>query len=77
MKITKRVALYFFGLSLILPAGDFPLWGGEDILAKFGVNRLYRNIDAPDFALPDLKGRKRSLSEFRGKFIMLNFWATW
>jgi hypothetical protein len=77
MKVTKRVALYFFGLSLILLAGDFPLWGGEDHLAKFGVNRLDKKIDAPEFTLPDLKGTKRSLSEFRGKFIMLNFWATW
>ncbi len=77
MKVTKRVALYFFGLSLILLTGDIPLWGGEDLLVKFGVNRLAKKIDAPEFNLPDLKGTKRSLSEFRGKFIMLNFWATW
>jgi hypothetical protein len=77
MKVTKRVAFYFFGLSLILPAGDFPLWGGEDHLAKFGVNKLDKKIDAPEFTLLDLKGRKRSLSDFQGRFIMLNFWATW
>ena len=77
MKVTKPVALYFFGLSLIFLAGDFPLWGGENHLAKFGVNRLDKKIDAPEFTLPDLTGTKRSLSEFRGKFIMLNFWATW
>ena len=77
MKVTRRVSLVFFGLSLILLAGDFPLWGGEDHLAKFGVNRLDKKIDSPEFTLPDLKGTKRSLSEFRGKFIMLNFWATW
>jgi len=77
MKVTKRVAFYFFGISLILPAGDFPLWGGEDHLAKFGVNKLDKKIDAPEFTLLDLKGRKRSLSDFQGRFIMLNFWATW
>jgi hypothetical protein len=77
MKVTRRIALYFFGLSLILLAGDFPLWGEEDPLAKWGVYRLDKKIDAPEFTLPDLTGRKRSLSDFRGKFIMLNFWATW
>jgi hypothetical protein len=77
MKVTKRVAFYFFGLSLILLAGDFPLWGGEDHLAKFGVNKLDKKIDAPEFTLLDLKGRKRSLSDFQGRFILLNFWATW
>lgn len=32
---------------------------------------------APDFALPDLDGKKRRLSEFAGKVVLLNFWATW
>ena len=77
MKVTKRVALYFFGLSIILLTCDYPLWGGEDHLAKFGAYRLDKKIDAPEFTLPDLDGRKRSLSDFQGKFIMLNFWATW
>ncbi len=31
----------------------------------------------PDFTLPDLEGRKRSISEWDGKVILLNFWATW
>lgn len=30
-----------------------------------------------DFSLPDLQGNQRSLSEFRGKWVVLNYWATW
>lgn len=30
-----------------------------------------------DFSLPDLNGKKHALSEWRGKVIVLNFWATW
>jgi len=30
-----------------------------------------------DFSLPDLEGKQRSLSEFRGKWVVLNYWATW
>ncbi len=30
-----------------------------------------------DFSLPDLDGKKHSLNEWRGKVIVLNFWATW
>jgi cytochrome c biogenesis protein CcmG/thiol:disulfide interchange protein DsbE len=32
---------------------------------------------APDFTLKDGEGRKVSLSDFRGKVVLLNFWATW
>lgn len=32
---------------------------------------------APDFALETLDGKKVHLSDFRGKKIILNFWATW
>jgi peroxiredoxin len=32
---------------------------------------------APDFTLTDLQGREVSLASFRGKRVMLNFWATW
>jgi len=32
---------------------------------------------APDFQLLNLDGQTVSLSDFRGKPVMLNFWATW
>ncbi len=32
---------------------------------------------APDFTLQDLNGQSVSLSSFRGKPVLLNFWATW
>jgi len=32
---------------------------------------------APAFTLPDLDGRSVSLSDFSGKVVVVNFWATW
>ena len=32
---------------------------------------------APDFTLEDMQGKKVSLSDFRGKIVVMNFWATW
>jgi cytochrome oxidase Cu insertion factor (SCO1/SenC/PrrC family) len=77
MKVTKRVGLYFLVIFLVLLAGDFRLWAQEDPLAKWGVHRLDPKIAAPEFTLPDLNGNQRSLSDFQGKFVLLNFWATW
>ncbi len=35
------------------------------------------NSPAIDFTLPNIKGENFSLKQFRGKVILLNFWATW
>ena len=32
---------------------------------------------AADFTLRDLDGREHKLSDYRGKIVFLNFWATW
>ncbi len=32
---------------------------------------------APDFTLKDLSGKKVSLADYRGKAVLINFWATW
>ena len=32
---------------------------------------------ATDFALRDLAGKTHSLADYRGKLVLLNFWATW
>lgn len=34
-------------------------------------------VDAPDFTLPTIQGKSVSLDEYRGKVVLLNFWATW
>ncbi len=44
----------------------------EDV--KVGIQKGNR---APDFTLLDLEGNKVELSDFRGKKVVLNFWATW
>ncbi|HEY8956200.1 TlpA disulfide reductase family protein [Chitinophaga sp.] len=32
---------------------------------------------APDFTLPDPSGKMISLSSFRGKYVLVDFWASW
>ena len=36
-----------------------------------------RSLVAPDFTLPDLDGRLHSLSQLRGRKVLLNSWASW
>ncbi len=39
--------------------------------------RTLKSLDALDFSLPDLAGRMHSLSEYRGKKVLLVSWASW
>lgn len=38
---------------------------------------IRENSVAPDFSLPDLAGQRVDLSSYRGKVVLLDFWATW
>ena len=35
------------------------------------------SLEAPDFTLPDINGKLHSLSDFRGKKVLLVTWASW
>ena len=64
-KFLVRAALLVFSLLLVLFA--------------FRVKTLRPShpYPAPDFTLRDLSGNPVDLSSFRGKGVVLNFWATW
>ena len=42
-----------------------------------GLTALEDRPLAPDFELKDLDGNSHQLSDYRGKVLIINFWATW
>lgn len=34
-------------------------------------------MEAPSFSLPDMAGKRVSLSDFKGKWVVLDFWGSW
>lgn len=34
-------------------------------------------LEVPDFAFPDINGKQISLSDHKGKVVLVNIWATW
>lgn len=68
MMIDRRQVLSVLAASVLpahVSANDLPL------------AELPGSVEAPAFALPDLSGRARRLSEFRGRPVLVNFWAVW
>jgi len=47
------------------------------ILTAPGLRAAYESDEPVDFTLQQLHGETVSLSEFRHKWVVLNYWATW
>lgn len=45
--------------------------------AKPVANESLEGQPAPAFTLPDLDGKSRTLADWPGKWMLVNFWATW
>jgi thiol-disulfide isomerase/thioredoxin len=47
----------------------------ESMIAR--MEKVQIGSEAPDFTLPDVDGNPVSLSSFRGKYVLVDFWASW
>ncbi len=83
--ITLRQVITWAAVGLIVVVGIWLLDGGRPFSSgeasgetgddPGAAPRIGR--PAPDFVLNNLEGKPIRLSDFRGKTVFLNFWATW
>jgi len=70
------ILISVFIVALFLSAWE--LTGAEkDPLAAFGAVKFNEGTRAPGFSMENLTGDQVNLADFRGKVVLLNFWATW
>ena len=77
----KNIFLYWVIFSiLILLLGLFWIWYSKVPPTSSSENLIsapQKGFLAPDFSLSDMDGQTITLSELKGKPIMINFWASW
>jgi len=66
-RIHQLTAMVLIGLLSALPA----------MAGLAGLDPVLPRTEAPAFTLKDLEGTTHSLSDYRGKVVLINFWATW
>ncbi len=78
----KRLNRFILIISMFLPvAVTFPAAGGnhaaqiERLQKELGIEKI--SDKTPDFQLISFAGDSISLKNYRGKFLILHFWATW
>ena len=63
---TFLIPKIYLGISVLVLSLAGPSFAGEDT-----------PVNAPPFSLPSLDGRELTLSDYQGKYLLVNFWATW
>lgn len=48
-----------------------------DLMASINIQHIAKPVSAPDFELLSVNDERVGLSRYRGKVILLSFWATW
>ncbi len=58
-------------------AGGGSAWAHAPEQHQFRLVEFKRPLPAPDFSAENARGGETALADFRGRYVLLNFWATW
>lgn len=87
----KKFLISIASILLVLLILDLTVLKDDGLVNKFSQGEKYEKAKnpeklpiglkigerAPEFTLKDLNGKTISLSDFKGKRVLLNFWASW
>jgi cytochrome c biogenesis protein CcmG/thiol:disulfide interchange protein DsbE len=64
-------------IALVVASGIYGVLRHRSEEREQHIRALANRTPAPDFSLTDLQGQPLQLASFRGKVILLDYWATW
>jgi peroxiredoxin len=72
LKLSLTILFVFIAAALVI----LLLRNGRDSTVT-SITQIQVGFPAPNFTFPDLNGQQVSLSDHRGKVVLVNIWATW
>jgi peroxiredoxin len=69
----RKTSTVFVVIALLVTLVGLPAFDGWSMGSRVPAV----GMQAEDFSLIDLEGKPQSLGHYRGKIVLLNFWATW
>jgi len=70
---SRRTNTVFVVIALLVALVGLPAFDGWSMGSRVPTV----GMQSEDFSLIDLEGKSQSLSQYRGKIVLVNFWATW
>lgn len=67
----KLIFMAAFAIMTVLGAA------AQDADSRYATELLKPGTEAPDFTLKDINGTEHTLSQLRGNYVVLDFWASW
>ncbi|MDA8090176.1 MAG: TlpA disulfide reductase family protein [Nitrospiraceae bacterium] len=73
LKVYKQLNSSFLKILLLFVFGFFLLFSGSTgfLTSSWAAEK------APDFSMKGIDGKTYTLADYKGKVVLLNFWATW
>ena len=78
--MAKNISLICAILALIAVATlvlDYGFKPDTPVLTSNDADSVVNAAAAPDFTFTDISGKKGNLASFKGRIVLLHFWATW
>jgi peroxiredoxin len=75
LRVANPAAVLGLAAVLLLPLAAAT--ASPEAMKALGIVEMRQPTPAPDVSLPTLDGRRVAMKDFRGRLVLVNFWATW